>query len=55
VTADALHTQVELARFLVEDTQADSCFTVKDNQPTLKGNVDLLFAGKSFPPSASNG
>ena len=55
VTADALHTQVELARFLVEDKQADYCFTVKDNQPTLKGNIDLLFAGKSFPPSASNG
>jgi hypothetical protein len=54
VTADALHTQTELARFLVEEKQADYCFTVKDNQPTLKSDIDLVFAGTSFPPSASN-
>lgn len=55
VTADALHTQVELARFLVEKKQAHYCFTVKDNQPTLKADIDLLFAGRSFPPSVSDG
>lgn len=30
VTADALHTQKELARFLVEDKQTDYCMTVKE-------------------------
>jgi hypothetical protein len=54
VTADALHTQRELARFIVEDMHADYCFTVKDNQPTLKADIDLLFDGVSIPPSAPN-
>lgn len=36
VTADAMHTQAELARFLVEDKGADYVFTVKDNQPLLR-------------------
>lgn len=35
VTADALHTQREHARFLVEDKSADYLFFVKENQPTL--------------------
>jgi hypothetical protein len=54
VTADALHTQHELARFLVEDKQADYCFTVKDNQPTLKQDIAQLFESVSFPPGARN-
>jgi hypothetical protein len=54
VTADALHTQTELARFLVEQKQAHYCFTVKDNQPTLRSDIDLLFADSSFPPSPPN-
>ena len=33
VTADAMHTQQALARYLVEEKQAHYCFTVKDNQP----------------------
>lgn len=36
VTADALHTQTETARFVVEDKKADYVFTVKDNQATLR-------------------
>ena len=53
VTADALHTQQELARYLVEDKQAHYCFTVKDNQPQLKQDIDTLFDEKrAFPPSA---
>ncbi len=36
VTADAMHTQTELARFLVEDKGADYVFTVKDNQSLLR-------------------
>jgi hypothetical protein len=53
ITADALHTQRELADFLVEK-QAAFCFTVKDNQPTLKQDLETLFEPVSFPPSARN-
>ena len=35
VTADALHTQREHARFLVKEKSADYLFFVKENQPTL--------------------
>lgn len=35
VSADALHTQRETARFLVEDKHAHDLFTVKDNQSRL--------------------
>ncbi|MDX2565149.1 ISAs1 family transposase, partial [Streptomyces sp. TX20-6-3] len=35
VSADALHTQRETARFLVQDKKAHYLFTVKLNQPTL--------------------
>jgi hypothetical protein len=49
VTADALHTQRETARFLVEDKHAHYLFTVKENQPTLY--ADLKALGEShFPP-----
>jgi hypothetical protein len=54
ITADALHTQRELARFLVEDKGAHYCFTVKDNQPTLKKEVAEGFEPLAFPPSARN-
>ena len=39
VTADAMHTQRELARYLVEDKEADFVFVAKDNQPTLKNDI----------------
>jgi hypothetical protein len=52
VTADALHTQTELARFLVAEKKADYCLTVKDNQPTLKREIAELFESESFPPGA---
>lgn len=49
VTADAMHTQKETARFLVENKQADYLFIVKDNQPTLRQDiVDLQL--NAFPP-----
>ncbi len=51
VTADALHTQKALARFLVEDKQADYCFTVKDNQARLKEDIAYLGLNEGFPPS----
>jgi hypothetical protein len=49
VTADALHTQRETARFLVEDKHAHYLFTVKENQPTLYGDLKAL-AKSHFPP-----
>lgn len=49
VTADALHTQVETARYLVEDKEAHYLFTVKDNQPTLKADIASLRM-EAFPP-----
>jgi hypothetical protein len=52
VTADALHTQKKLARFLVETKKADYVLTVKDNQPTLKQDIAELFKSESFPPGA---
>jgi hypothetical protein len=42
VTADALHTQVEHARYLKEDKKADYFFTVKGNQKTLLQAIEDL-------------
>ena len=39
ITADALHTQRETARFLVEEKGAHYLFTVKDNQKTLANDL----------------
>jgi hypothetical protein len=51
VTADALHTQKETARYLVEEKKADYLFVAKDNQPTLRQDIaDLQL--EAFPPSA---
>jgi hypothetical protein len=51
VTADALHTQKETARYLVEEKQADYLFIAKDNQPTLRQDIADLHL-ESIPPSA---
>jgi hypothetical protein len=51
VTADALHTQKESARFLVEDKGADYLFIAKDNQKTLRQDIADLHLN-DFPPSA---
>ena len=50
VTADALHTQVDLAGHLVEERGADYVFTVKGNQPTLQAQLEAV-AWESLPPS----
>lgn len=42
VTADALHTQTDLANYLVEEKKADYLFTIKDNQPTLLEDIKSL-------------
>jgi hypothetical protein len=49
VTGDALLTQRAIARHLVEDKKADYCFTVKDNQETLRGDIETLRM-EAFPP-----
>ena len=46
VTADALLTQRAIARHLVEDKHADYVLTAKDNQPTLRKDIDDLFAAQ---------
>ena len=52
VTADALHTQQEFARFLVGEKHADYVFIAKDNQPTLRQDIETLdWESKSFSPS----
>lgn len=50
VTADALHTQAETARYLVEEKAADYVFTVKENQPTLRQDIAALGL-EAFPPA----
>lgn len=51
VTADALHTQHDTARYIVENKHADYLFTVKDNQATLRQDIEALNLS-AFPPSA---
>jgi predicted transposase YbfD/YdcC len=53
VTLDAMHTQKDTARYLVKEKRADYLFTVKDNQPTLKSDIEALSMA-DFPPSAPN-
>ena len=53
ITADAMHTQKETARFLVEDKAADFIFIAKDNQPSLKQDLEDLHLN-DFPPSSQS-
>ena len=43
ITADALLTQRELAKYLVEERGANYHFTVKKNQPTLLEDISYHF------------
>lgn len=54
VTLDALHTQKETARYLVEDKKADYLLTVKSNQPTILKNLVNLIAKADFFPSGND-
>lgn len=54
VTADAMHTQKDTARFIVEEKKADYLFTVKDNQPSLRDDIALLHL-EAFSPSGHLG
>ena len=53
VGLDALHTQVETARELIQEGGADYLLTVKDNQKGLRRTVQKLFAAApaAFSPS----
>jgi hypothetical protein len=53
VTADAMHTQTDLAKFLVEEKGADYVLVAKGNQPTLRDDIAALDWG-SFPPSGTD-
>jgi len=46
-TMDALLTQREIAQTIV-DRKGDYVMIVKDNQPTLRANIELLFADQEF-------
>lgn len=56
VSLDALHTQTETARQLVLDHGADYLLTVKDNQPTLRENIEAKLDAPAggFSPSEDN-
>jgi len=49
ISADALLTQREFARYLVEDRQAHYHFTVKGNQPTLLQDIARFFQDRNEP------
>jgi len=51
VTADAMHTQQETARYLVEEKGAHYLFTVKDNHKTLREDIVAL-GNDDFSPCA---
>ena len=48
ITADALLTQRKLAQYVI-DHNAHFVFTVKDNQPTLREAIRLIFEGRGVP------
>jgi len=54
VSADAMHTQKETARFIVEEKKANYVFTVKDNQKSLRQDIKDFFTLDAFPPSAQD-
>jgi hypothetical protein len=45
VTADAMHTQRDFARFLVEEKQADYILIAKENQPTVLDDLKTQHDG----------
>jgi hypothetical protein len=53
VTADALNTQAETARIVVQDKGGDYLFTVKGNQSGVQKNVRELYRGlsRAFSPA----
>lgn len=56
VTSDALNTQTETARIVVQEKGGDFLFTVKGNQPGVAKNVRQLYGSlaRAFFPSGQN-
>jgi hypothetical protein len=56
VSLDALHTQTETGRQLVMDHGANYLLTVKDNQPTIRANIEKKIPAPEagFSPSESD-
>lgn len=56
VSLDALHTQDQTARALVLEHGADYLFTVKDNQPTVRANIEKVVPALpvDFSPSGAD-
>lgn len=54
VTADALNTQRESARHIVQDKGGHYLFTVKDNQPGLRKRIEERLSGRVFSLSPSH-
>jgi hypothetical protein len=56
VTADALNTQRETARIVVQDKGGDYLFTVKGNQPGVEKDLQQLYSSlaRAFSPSGPN-
>ncbi len=56
VSLDALHTQTETGRQLVMEHGANYLLTVKDNQPTIRANIEKKIPAPEagFSPSASD-
>lgn len=52
VALDALHTQANTARHIVQERGGDYLCTLKDNQPTLRQTVETLLTPQPFSPSA---
>jgi hypothetical protein len=53
VTLDAMHAQKDTAHYLVREKQADFVLTIKNNQRTLRQDIQELNL-LDFPPSAPN-
>lgn len=51
VTADALHSQHETATIIARDKQADYVFTVKNNQRSLRKEIQTALENSAFSPS----
>ena len=54
ITADALHTQKEIANYLVEKKKADYLFIAKGNQPTLLEDIKSLNLKKTPNPGLTS-
>jgi hypothetical protein len=50
-----MHTQKDLARFLVEEKGADYVFMAKGNQPTLLDDIQALDWDSFFPSGPDRG